>query len=87
MAQMTNQLRNQDEQIPNKVDMGSGSGYRSNIHFNPKVEFPTFNGAVRRGGLRNAPGTFLFVRFKMNRRWIWQVSILRGQLRSGLVVI
>jgi len=44
MAQMMNRLRNQEEQIHNNGESGSDTGFRSNLHFNPKVEFPTFEG-------------------------------------------
>lgn len=82
---MMGQLRTQEEQTYNNGGSGSEAGFRSNLHFNPKVEFPTFDDI--KDGLKNVPDTFLFVGFMMSRRWIWQLSISRGQLRSGLVAM
>lgn len=52
-TQMLNQLRIQDEKLQHH-HLGSGTdvGVRNNLHFNPKIEFPEFDGTDPKGWIK-----------------------------------
>ncbi|KAJ8420307.1 hypothetical protein Cgig2_001164 [Carnegiea gigantea] len=51
-AQMLNQLRIQEEKTHSKIGSGNKIEARSTLHFNPKVEFPTFDGSNLKGRIK-----------------------------------
>jgi len=70
MTQLLSQLRIQNEKIQQNSGQGHEIGGRNNLHFNPKVEFPTFDGTDPRDGLRNALVISFYAGLTMSRRWI-----------------
>ena len=49
MTQMLNQLQFHQERAHNNLGAGVEIGSKNNLHFNPKVEFPTFDGTDPKG--------------------------------------
>ena len=62
MTQMLNQLWIQDEKIQHhNFGSGTDAGIQNNLHFNPKIEFPNFDGIDPKGWKENALDIFLYV--------------------------
>ncbi|KAJ8435420.1 hypothetical protein Cgig2_001072 [Carnegiea gigantea] len=62
LAQMLNQLQIQEEKIHNNIGSGTEMGTRSNLHFNRKVEFPTFDGTGPKGWIKKCTRYFSLCR-------------------------
>jgi len=59
---------------------------RKTMHFNPKVEFPTFAGSNPRNWVMCTKYFSLFAKFSMIKRLIWRRCITRGRLRFASVL-
>jgi len=86
MTQMLEQFR---ELGRNQIHQEIGNDHqpRSNLQFNPKIEFPGFDGHNPWEWIKGAPAIFLCVKLLMIRRLIWLLCILWVWLRNGLPVI
>lgn len=58
MTQLLSQLRIQDEKIQHNIGHGHEIGVKNNLHFNPKIEFPTFDGTDHKGWVKKCTHYF-----------------------------
>ena len=88
MTQILEQLeleRNQEDNRLHTGHLGSSAGNPS--RFNPKIEFPVFDGKDPKGWVTKCTRYFDCVKFMTIIRLIWPPYTLRGQLNNGLEAI
>jgi len=86
MTQLLNQLRIQEEKFQHHtVGSIADVGVRNNLHFNPKIEFPTFDGTDPKGWIKKYTRYFSLCRINDEQKVDLAALHLKGQLRYGSV--
>jgi len=85
MTQLLSQLRIQDKKIQHNLGHAHEIGERNNRHFDPKIEFPTFDGTDPKGWIKKCTRYFSLCRINDEQKVDLAALHLKGQLRYGSV--
>ena len=81
MTQLRNQLRILGEQIQRNIGMGLELGARNKLYFNPKVQFPVFDGTDPRGWVKKCTQYFTLCRIIGEQKVDLTALHLKGRVK------